>query len=69
MPIGLLEKSLNKSISILLKDGRELEGVLTGYDEYMNLVLNDAADKKEGASRKLGIIVIRGNNIVRISSL
>ena len=42
MPMKMLEESLNKKVALLLKDNRVLEGMLTGYDEYMNMVLSDA---------------------------
>lgn len=71
MPLSLLEKSVEKRISLLLKDGRILEGKLSGYDEYMNMVLEEtvetSADGVEG--RRLGCVVLRGNNVVSISIL
>ena len=39
MPLHVLEKSMNKKVSLLLKDNRILEGKLVGYDDYMNIVL------------------------------
>jgi small nuclear ribonucleoprotein len=71
MPQALLEKSLDKRVSLFLKDGRVLEGKLTGFDEYMNMVLdetveNNAAGEEE---RRLGTVVLRGNNVVSISIL
>ena len=63
MPLSLLEKSVEKRIS--------LEGKLSGYDEYMNMVLEEtvetSADGVEG--RRLGCVVLRGNNVVSISIL
>ena len=71
MPLALLEKTVDKRISLLLKDSRVLEGKLTGYDEYMNMVLDEtvetAADGQEG--RRLGKVILRGNNVVSISLL
>ena len=67
MPLALLEKSMNKNISLLLKDNRVLEGKLTGYDEYMNLVLDDVEENKDETKRRLGKIILRGNNVVSIS--
>jgi small nuclear ribonucleoprotein len=67
LPLDILQNSLNSQISILLKDGRKLEGKLLGYDEYMNMVLEDTNETTEENSRKLGMIVLRGNNIIRIS--
>lgn len=69
MPATLLENSVDKRVSLLLKDGRSLEGRLAGFDEYMNMVLEEtlesAADGQEG--RRLGTVVLRGNNVVSIA--
>lgn len=70
MPIALLEKSVDKRVSLLLKDGRVLEGRLTGYDEYMNMVLDEVSERTADAEeRRLGTVVLRGNNVVSIAVL
>ena len=69
MPATLLENTVDKRVLLLLKDGRSLEGKLTGFDEYMNMVLDEtvetAADGQEG--RRLGKVILRGNNVVSIA--
>jgi small nuclear ribonucleoprotein len=67
LPLDLLEQSLNHEISILLKDGRTIEGKLMGYDQYMNLVVDEAEEKMEDKHRKLGKVVVRGSTIVSAS--
>ncbi len=67
MPINVLEKSMNQKISLLLKDNRILEGRLIGFDEYMNLVLDDTEERLDDNVRRLGKVVLRGNNVVSIS--
>ena len=67
MPLKMLESFLNKRISLLLKDNRILEGKLVGYDDYMNMVLEDTEDKTEEMTRKLGVVILRGNNVVRMT--
>jgi len=67
MPLALLEKSIDKRISLLLKDNRVLEGKLTGYDDYMNMVLEDTEERTPEQARRLGTVVLRGNNVVSIS--
>ena len=70
MPTALLEKSLDKRISLLLKDNRVLEGKLTGYDDNMNLVLEETVETTANQEeRRLGTVVLRGNNVVSISIL
>lgn len=71
MPQALLEKSVDKRVSLLLKDGRVLEGKLTGFDEYMNMVLDETTENNAAGSeeRRLGTVVLRGNNVVSISIL
>ena len=51
MPISLLEKSVDKRVSVLLKDGRTLEGKLAGFDEYMNMVLQETVRPRYPATR------------------
>ena len=67
LPLDVLEKSVNQKLSLLLKEGRPIEGKLSGYDEYMNMVLEDVEETNEETKRRLGTIILRGNNIVSIS--
>ncbi len=66
MPMKMLEETLNKKVLLLLKDNRTLEGTLSGYDEYMNLVLSDVEELAQEVTRKLGVVIVRGSNIVRM---
>ena len=66
MPLNILERHTNKIVMLTLKDGRTLEGKLTGFDEYMNMILEDAEETKDEKVRRLGTVVLRGNNIVTI---
>ena len=67
LPLDVLEKSLNQKLTLLLKDGRVIEGNLTGYDEYMNMVLEGVEELHDDNKRRLGTIILRGNNVVSIS--
>lgn len=67
LPLQALEKALNRRVALTLKDQRVLEGTLTGFDEHMNLVLSEAEERSAGAARKVGTVVLRGNNVVSIS--
>jgi small nuclear ribonucleoprotein len=69
LPLDVLERSVNKKMALQLKDGRILEGKLVGFDQYMNLVLDETDEKSETSERRLGTVVLRGNNVVTISVL
>ncbi len=67
MPLKMLESFMNKRISLLLKDNRELVGKLVGFDDYMNMVLEDTEERTSEMTRKLGVVILRGNNVVRMT--
>jgi small nuclear ribonucleoprotein len=67
LPLDVLEKSVNQKLSLLLKDGRVIDGTLAGYDEYMNMVLNEVEETYNDTKKRLGTIILRGNNVVSIS--
>ena len=67
MPLHILERNLNKHVGIRLKDGRFLQGKLTGFDDYMNLVLEDTKETYEEKERKVGTVILRGNNLISIA--
>lgn len=67
LPLDVLEKALNSKMVLVLKDGRVMEGKLVGYDQYMNVVLEDTEERTPDRSRRLGTVVLRGNNLVSMA--
>jgi len=68
MAIDLLEESLGKTVLIKLRGGRSLRGKLKGFDQHLNLVLEEAEDVTDSENvKKLGLIIVRGDNVVIIS--
>ena len=67
-PFDVLNNSLNNSVLIRLKGGVEVRGVMASYDVHMNIVLENAEQLEGGeVKRKLGTLLLRGDNIVFIS--
>ena len=69
-PFDLLSKSLDQRVLIKLKGGRELRGKLRGFDQHMNLVLENAEEVVHGDEeniKNLGTIIVRGDNVIIIS--
>ncbi|HVL86963.1 MAG TPA: LSM domain-containing protein [Candidatus Thermoplasmatota archaeon] len=67
LPLDVLERVMNRRLAVQLKGGRTLEGKLVGYDQYMNLVLEETEERAQETSRRLGTVVLRGNNVETIS--
>jgi len=56
-PLDVLEESLGEIVTVQLKGGELFEGELAGYDQHMNLVIEEGEDTT----------IIRGDNVVSIS--
>ncbi|VUT25951.1 MAG: Putative snRNP Sm-like protein [Candidatus Methanolliviera sp. GoM_oil] len=68
LPSKKVQSLVNKKIQVEMKRGKYvLEGVLRSVDDYMNLHLEDTMEiLDEERTRKLGSVLLRGNNIVFI---
>ncbi|KAJ4341766.1 U6 snRNP-associated protein Lsm7 [Ascochyta clinopodiicola] len=69
-----LSKYMDKQITVKFSGGREVIGTLKGYDQLMNLVLDEVKeamtdDEGNVRYRKLGLIVARGTLLVVISPI
>jgi small nuclear ribonucleoprotein len=64
----IFQESMGKVVLVELKGGRSVRGKLFSYDQHMNLVLEDSEEvSTDGNSRQLGMIIVRGDNVVLIS--
>jgi len=67
-PLDILDQVLNRQpVIVSLKGGRELRGVLQGYDVHMNLVLDKAEEVEGEQVRSVGTLIVRGDNVIYIS--
>ncbi|KAF3970910.1 hypothetical protein CMV_005433 [Castanea mollissima] len=68
-----LASYLDKKLLVLLRDGRKLMGILRSFDQFANVVLQDACDRvivgELYCDIPLGLYVIRGENVVLIGEL
>ena len=68
MAVKVLDESINKMVLIKLKGNKTLRGNLLGFDQHMNLLLDQSEEvPSEGDSQSLGSIVVRGDNVIMIS--
>ncbi len=67
-PLDILDQVLNRQpVIVSLKGGRELRGILQGYDVHLNLVLDKAEEMENGVGKSLGTLIVRGDNVIYIS--
>ena len=68
-----LRKFMDLRVDLRLNGERRIAGILKGYDQFMNIVLDEAIEitqrkdvnnKTEDIKRQLGTLVIRGSSIV-----
>ena len=70
-PLDVLEESLEERVTVRLKSGDEYVGELAGYDQHMNLVLENVSVSAEvGIDEEESVedtTIIRGDNVVSIT--
>ncbi|XP_024359140.1 probable small nuclear ribonucleoprotein G [Physcomitrium patens] len=64
-----LKKYMDKKLNIKLNAGRNVVGVLRGFDQFMNLVLDNTVEINGADRNEIGMVVIRGNSVVMIEAL
>ena len=71
-----LSKMMDASVRVKCLGGRELKGVLRGYDDLVNLVLDECDEflrdpedpqRITDKTRKLGLVVVRGTQVSLVS--
>jgi small nuclear ribonucleoprotein len=68
MAVKVLDESIDKVVLIKLKGGKTIRGNLRGFDQHMNLLLDNSEEiPADGQTKSIGTIVVRGDNVVMIS--
>lgn len=64
-----LTKYQDKEIRVKFQGGREVIGIMKGFDALQNLVLDDVREESTDGrpARTLGLVVLRGPQIILIS--
>lgn len=70
-----LARFVDSQVHVKLAGGREVTGILKGYDQLLNLVLDESVEhlrdpadptRITDASRPLGLTVLRGTAVVNV---
>ena len=66
-PLTTLQKNTKKNVIVRLKNDIEYKGKMINVDSYMNLIMTDAEELKDGKTKeKFGRVILRGNNVLFI---
>ncbi len=63
----LLSENLGKIVLVKLRGNRLLRGSLRSFDQHLNIVLDNAEEVLENGTRRLGTVIIRGENVIFVS--
>ena len=68
LPLYFIQSKSRVKIWLYEDTRMALEGQIIGFDEYMNMTLDDAVelDTKTGKRRDIGRILLKGDNITLI---
>ena len=70
----VLDAYVNKSVTIVTSDGRIIIGTLRGFDQTINIILDDSYERvfssTDGVEQVLlGLYIIRGDNVALIGEI
>lgn len=67
LPMELIDKCIGSRIQVIMKNEKEIVGTLVGFDDYVNMVLENATEYEitsDGKKKtKLEEILLNGNNV------
>lgn len=63
---SFLTRCLGQIVVVTLKDARTLRGKLEGYDEFINLSLEEASEESPSKNKKLGKVIVRGSQVIAV---
>ncbi|GAA5941720.1 hypothetical protein JCM1841_005164 [Sporobolomyces salmonicolor] len=70
LPLELVDRAIGSKVWVIMKTEREFSGTLIGFDDYVNMVLEDVTEFETtptGRTKtKLGQTLLNGNSIAMI---
>jgi U6 snRNA-associated Sm-like protein LSm5 len=70
LPLELVDKCIGSKIHIIMRNDKEIVGTLLGFDDFVNMVLEDVTEFENTAEgrrvTKLDQILLNGNNITML---
>ncbi|XP_034876191.1 LSM8 homolog, U6 small nuclear RNA associated, partial [Mirounga leonina] len=69
-----LENYINRTVAVITSDGRMIVGTLKGFDQTINLILDESHERVFSSSQGveqvvLGLYIVRGDNVAVIGEI
>ena len=73
LPLEIIDKTINQSVWIMLQSNREFTGTLIGFDDFVNVIIEDAIEyinnnnnDSDIVMKHHGRMLLSGNNIAML---
>ena len=72
-PMELLQTSIGSQVLVELKGKKKIKGKLRGFDQHLNLILEDAEEisvdpeTNEQTVTQVDTVIVRGDNVILVS--
>ncbi|CDR47699.1 CYFA0S36e00562g1_1 [Cyberlindnera fabianii] len=66
LPLELVDKCIGSRVWVLMSSEKEFTGTLVGFDDFVNMVLEDVTEYDEGVKTERKKILLSGNHITMI---
>ncbi|MCH7967652.1 MAG: RNA-binding protein [Thaumarchaeota archaeon] len=63
---NVLNEWIKKTVSIKLTNGNIVRGTLKGFDQQMNLILENSEYSVDNKTQSLGNVILRAANIITV---
>lgn len=63
---NVLNEWVKKTVSIKLTNGNIVRGTLKGFDQQMNLILENSEYSVDNKTQSLGNVIVRAANIITV---
>lgn len=66
-PLEMVQKSIGSKLYIRLRNRTEVEGVLVGYDEHLNMMIEAASVRRQEQTQLKKLMYLRGDTVLLLA--
>lgn len=66
LPLELVDKCIGEPVWIIMRHEQEYSGKLLGFDDFVNIILEDVTEYAGGKQTKLKKVLLHGRNVTML---